>query len=325
MKKKLLSKIGKALIVIVAVVGLILLGIFIWHTKATRDENALLQQAYGKMITVADHQMCVEIAGEGKDVIVLLPGFNAVSPVLEMKGLISELKEKYTVVVIEPLGYGLSDGADKPRTVENISSEIHEALEVLGYKKYILMAHSLSGIYSLYYAQQYPDEVVAYVGIDSSVPGQLEVEEEESIGVYRMISRLNRIGIYRLLAKVDQQGVVPEIKDHPFSDYEKKVYQALFFRNLLNQTALEEYQLSKENMNKTKEMTFSDTTPVLFFLSSENCESDAKWEAMHEAIITRHTPNEIMQLEGGHYLHEIYAKRIAQAFSDWYEMQKNTF
>ena len=49
-----------------------------------------------------------------------------------MAGLLSE---HFTVITIEPFGYGLSDGTDKERSIENISEEL-PCLETLGYPEY---------------------------------------------------------------------------------------------------------------------------------------------------------------------------------------------
>lgn len=49
--------------------------------------------------------------------------------------MLKELSPKYRVV--EPFGYGLSDITEDERTIENITEEIHEALQVIGVKKYI--------------------------------------------------------------------------------------------------------------------------------------------------------------------------------------------
>lgn len=300
------------------------MGIYLWHQCALRKEKSQYTDAYGQMVTVNGKKICVDISGEGEQVIVLLPGFNAASPVLEMKGLTSALKENYKVIVVEPLGYGLSDEADTPRTVENISTELHEVLSQLGYKKYILMGYSLSGIYSLYYANQYAEEVAAYVGIDSSVPEQFLIEEREGDLIsYQCLSKLNKLGIYRLLAQIDSEGVVPTIKDYPFSKEEKALYEALVYRNFLNQTLLDEYQLTEENFMKTMKLKFPQSVPVLYFLATSSCRDNPQWQALHEALLTKDTQSEIVVLEGGHYLHETHGRQLASIVEAWLQKGKN--
>ena len=49
---------------------------------------------------------------------------------------------------------------------------MHTALQQLGADRYTLMGHSIAGIYALQYSTVFAEELIAFVGIDSSVPGQ---------------------------------------------------------------------------------------------------------------------------------------------------------
>ncbi|MFD3056535.1 alpha/beta fold hydrolase, partial [Streptococcus agalactiae] len=64
----------------------------------------------------------------------------------------------------------LSDIPTKPRTLENITKEIHTGLNKIGVKNFYLAAHSLGGMYSLNYAKNYPEEVRGFIGMDTSTP-----------------------------------------------------------------------------------------------------------------------------------------------------------
>ncbi|MBE6063602.1 MAG: alpha/beta hydrolase [Clostridium butyricum] len=120
-------------------------------------------------------------------VAVILPGYGSGSPHFEFEALAKELSKTYKVVIYEPLGYGLSDQAKGERSVKNYCSELHDLMQHLGYDKYTIISHSISGIYGLYYANNYMDEVEGFVGIDSSIPEQTPREEwkEESAQEYK--------------------------------------------------------------------------------------------------------------------------------------------
>ena len=80
-------------------------------------------------------------------------------------------QKDHKVVVVESFGYGWSDITEKERTVENIVEEIRTALKKANIEgPYILMPHSISGIYSMYYANKYPKEVKAIIGNDPTFP-----------------------------------------------------------------------------------------------------------------------------------------------------------
>ncbi|MED0716688.1 alpha/beta hydrolase [Aeribacillus sp. FSL K6-1121] len=118
--------------------------------------------------------MHVYTKGDGENTIVLLSGLGTAAPVLDFDPLVNELAKNHKVVVVESFGYGWSNVTNKERTVENIVEGIRTALKSNIEGPYILMPHSISGIYSMYYANAYPDEVKAVIGIDFTLPQVLE-------------------------------------------------------------------------------------------------------------------------------------------------------
>ena len=59
--------------------------------------------------------------------------------------------------------------------VDYILSETRLALHKAGIDDpYVLCPHSMSGIEALYWAQEYPDEVEAIIGLDMAVPKYYE-------------------------------------------------------------------------------------------------------------------------------------------------------
>ncbi|MED1441370.1 alpha/beta hydrolase [Aeribacillus composti] len=118
--------------------------------------------------------MHVYTKGDGENTIVLLSGLGTAAPVLDFEPLVNELAKNHKVVVVESFGYGWSNVTNKERTVENIVEGIRTALKSNIEGPYILMPHSISGIYSMYYANAYPDEAKAVIGIDFTLPQVLE-------------------------------------------------------------------------------------------------------------------------------------------------------
>src|SRR3954470_7210254 len=128
--------------------------------------------AIGQLVEVDGKSMHIYTKGDGDNTIVLLSGLGTAAPALDFEPLIDELAKNNKVVVVESFGYGWSDLTQKARTVESIVEEIRTALKESNIEgPYILMPHSISGIYSMYYANKYPDEVRAVIGIDPTLPG----------------------------------------------------------------------------------------------------------------------------------------------------------
>jgi len=130
-------------------------------------------QNYSKKVEINGRQMSYSIVGEkNNQTIALLPGMGCPSPIIEFKPIAEALSDKFKVISIEPFGYGFSDDIDtENRDLGTVISEIRECVKKLGVDKYYVMGHSMGGLFSLKWANQYSDEVLGVVSLDGSVPG----------------------------------------------------------------------------------------------------------------------------------------------------------
>lgn len=72
-------------------------------------------------------------------------------------------------------GYGKSAAADTPRDGAHVVEELRAALRNQKLPPpYVLVGHSLGGLYMQLFARQYPQEVAALILVDSTHPRQLE-------------------------------------------------------------------------------------------------------------------------------------------------------
>lgn len=298
--KKVFKFMLKAVAVIVLLIVIFLATVYVVNVVASKSEQSKIQP-YGQSVVVDGKKMNVMIQGEGKQTIVLLPGFGTASPALDFKPLIEQLSADYKVVVVEPFGYGLSDITDKPRTVDNITNEIHEALQQLKINKYILMGHSISGIYGLDYVNKYPNEVTAFAGIDSSFPTQpTEVMDTESVSI------LQKSGFYRLLVKLNpSQIMTPDVDDNT-----KQQIKMITLKNLMNPDIVSEAQLLPTNFKAVQGLQFPKNLPVIFFLV-QNDPDIKNWTTQHEEQIKNSVHGKVVLLDGTHYLHYTQSKAIA--------------
>ena len=120
-------------------------------------------------VEINNKKMNTLVKGNGNQTIVLLSGWGTEDPINDFTPLINELSSHFRVVALEYFGYGKSDVTEKERTNKEFTEEIRSTLKNLNINPpYVLMPHSMSGLYSLYYANTYPAEVAAIVGIDAS-------------------------------------------------------------------------------------------------------------------------------------------------------------
>jgi pimeloyl-ACP methyl ester carboxylesterase len=121
-------------------------------------------------------------------------------------------------------GYGTgSDAIDGPRDAERIVAELRWRLAASGISPpYLLVGHSLGGLYMQYFARRYPEDVQGLVLVDSMHSEQLGRVKAETPGVYRMMNvvtvmmggtmRREFVGIPATSAEIE---ALPEALDVP--------------------------------------------------------------------------------------------------------------
>jgi len=91
-------------------------------------------------------------------------------------------------------GYGRSAPADTPRDGAQVVQELRAALLSEGMPPpYVLVGHSLGGLYMQLFARQHPQEVAALILVDSTHPKQLEgvgAMENQSLWVRGLVGAL---------------------------------------------------------------------------------------------------------------------------------------
>lgn len=316
MKKEIINE--KTLKIIGITFGSILLIIVLFlafnyfTNKPSLKKEVKLIVPYGEMINVNGGRMNVTVSGNGNENIVLLPGFMTGAPNIDFTQLREELEKNYKVIIVEPLGYGMSDDTKKPRTVENINEELHEALEKININKYNLMGHSISGVYLLDYINKYPSEVTSFIGIDSSLPSQGNADDNKE----NIIRFLSKSGLFRLLGKVDESLFnMPTL-----STEEKEQFKYIYLRSIGSNAMTDEGNRMPENFENTIDLKYPKNFPVLYFLASESTESDLNWEKIHQDAIKDNPNGQIKTLEGGHYLHHTKYKEISSEVDSFFKI-----
>ncbi|MEH3090398.1 MAG: alpha/beta hydrolase [Microbacterium arborescens] len=273
---------------------------------ASRVEAGRLED-YGQAVEVDGRRMNVLIEGTGDETIVLLPGFGTSSPVLDFAPLTRRLAVDHRVVVVEPFGYGLSDPTDRERTSANIVGEIHDALDTLGIDRYVLMGHSIAGIHALELTARYPDEVEAFVGIDTSVPEQPGMDAAFPIDLLRAAKTL---GLSRIATAFGGASGAA------FTDRERDQIDILTNRNSLADTYLDEMSRIGATFADAEGRRFPAYLPLLLFVVAEN-PRNPEWAALHENQAATVADGTVIPLAGDHYLHHTQAAAIADAYEAW--------
>lgn len=293
---------------------LLLIGTILHGTYYQGKRNHI--KPYGKMIEVNGSFMHLYSLGQGENTIVLLPGMGVGLPCADFGPLMRKLSERYTIVCVEYFGVGFSDGTTKERTCANYVEETRTALNKAGFKPpYVLMPHSVSGVYSEYYASTYPDEVKAIVSLDST-PTHYYGKMPSNIKWILTIAKFQQsIGVTSLLG-----SLIINRKILLASGYtDKELHDATIFAGFsINQTFLNQIVNSVEFIKQVKDLPFPESVPYMKIISRKTYETPNQqyhmtpqtYQQKHLERIGKHAQYVI--LEGNHFIYLNNVNRIAE-------------
>lgn len=121
----------------------------------------------GRLIDIGGRKLHLHITGKGGPTVILEAGAGGFSP--EWALVQSGVSRFARVVSYDRAGYAWSDPGPTPRTMHQITSELHAALAKAGVEPpYMVAGHSYGGLLVRTFAQRYPDEVAGVVLVDAS-------------------------------------------------------------------------------------------------------------------------------------------------------------
>ncbi|MFZ3589705.1 alpha/beta fold hydrolase [Bacillus sp. DJP31] len=311
--------------VLLFIVAVFLFWVIFHHTMSAYEQKKYPPLV--ELVEVDGKNMHVYTKGDGENTIVLLSGLGTAAPMLDFEPLINELAEKNKVVVVESFGYGWSDITQRERTVENMVEEIRTALKEANIEgPYILMPHSISGIYSLYYATKYPDEVKAVIGIDPTFPQTLEYFGESAPTMPEYLSFVAPTGIARLALLMFPDDFLPLSEKDTYSAENLNISKAISSRKSYNKNIVDETNEIKNNVKKTVDLTFPSDKPILIFTPEKQKvnENGKSKLSFYQTQLNKNPSSKIITLDGHHYLHWTRYKEMSKhvnVFTETFESE----
>jgi pimeloyl-ACP methyl ester carboxylesterase len=335
--QKTVKTIGIAVLCLLLVVILFMSGYSIYHQSRLKHELALINNTEGQFVEIEGHRMNLYIEGNGDKTLVFLPGTGTPSPMYDFKPLYSKLTNRYRIVVIEPFGYGYSDECDGERSLDIITDQNREALTLAGLEgPYILVPHSVSGAEAIWWANNYPDEVEAIIGLDCNIPAQYDyypvnIFDQDPIDADKWISSMAAsdffnydVGLFRLFTTESlMESMLPALLSDALTEAEKEQYKALAYVMYCRgsgATWVRETFMTEHSLQVLREYYEGPTPdiPTLMFVSDgkvmqqvygDYCTSI--WRSIHKDYIDSLTYGVIIELDSGHYLHSEKPDQVA--------------
>jgi pimeloyl-ACP methyl ester carboxylesterase len=234
-----------------------------------------------------------------------------------------KLSEKYKVVCVEYFGVGFSSGTLKPRTCENHVEETRTALSKAGFKApYVLMPHSLSTVFSEYYAAKYPEEVEAVISLDgtsTAFNGEMPANFKSLLKIAKFQQATGTTSLLVPLATNKKY-----LLSNGYT--EKEINDMITFSGFsINDTLLEQIANDSESIKQVKDLPFPEAIPYFKVISKQTYETSnndlkkanmtpQEYHLKHLERIGKHAKYEI--LDGTHFIYLNNADRIAEITDD---------
>ncbi len=308
--KKAFKIVGKIFLGLLILLAVFLIIMTVYNQIMLRKNKDLYETPLGQLVEVDGHKMSLYTEGEGDHTIVFMSGWGTSSPILDFKPLYSRLSDDYRIVVVEKFGYGFSDEIDGERDMDTILRQDREALEKAGIEgPFVLCPHSFSGYEATLWAQKYPDEVEAIVGLDmctaNSKSEELYKKEQSLMKLAVGINKFSKATGLLRLGSLDQSGTL--------SEEENKIMTEICCHKLLNDTIMNEGKQDIERaVNAEINGSALPAVPMILYLSPDSTQADESWENGAQAMVNASVNGKLVKLDCGHYVHDFEYERIAE-------------
>ena len=191
----------------------------------------------GKTIGLENGLIWTSLVGKGDPTVIFISGAGTVG--LDYYELQQKVSSESAAFIYDRMGIGYSSPCILPRTSLAVIEELHELLEKAQLSKpYIVVGHSLGGLYARHFATKYQNDVLGLVLLDPAHEdyNHYMPDELNKIRKIKLDSKQKQPKIYKssgLLLKIASHsigrtilGLVPMVRKY------QKIYRKLFTEEL---------------------------------------------------------------------------------------------
>jgi pimeloyl-ACP methyl ester carboxylesterase len=288
--RKILRWIRKALLWSLVVLLVALVVGAIYQAIGTEIDQREAFPGPGEMVEVGEHRVHLNCLGQGSPTVVLDGGWGYTS--VEWSGWVQpEVAEHTRVCAYDRAGMGWSEPGPSPLDANWVASELHTLLQEADEEgPYVLVGHSLAGLYSCIYAKRYPEEVAGMVLVDSSHPDQFE-----GSGLALTMNRV--VGIVGpLIAWVGIPRVFDLYPSHPeLPPLQREQSDSLYYRTPHQVAMFEEMGTIPESMQKARGTGTLGEKPLVVVSAADH---DAQTGALQEELTALSSESSMRVVEG---------------------------
>ena len=310
-----------------------------WANGArAKEELAAKYPPPGRMVDLGGYQLHIHCQGQGSPTVVIEAG--AGDSCLSWEQVRPEVAKLTRVCTYDRAGLGWSERSPKSRTARNIVAELHSLLANAGIEgPYVLVGHSIGGLYARLYDHQYPAEVVGLVLVDASHEEQnlrfpevhRQAEDDflqQIVSGARLAKLMNSLGLLALSPDSYPSEYLP-----PFPEATLETYKAVILSDTRYfETVAEEYTSIEESLAQVRAAqptTLGDMPlvvltrglspdPNLPGLSDEDAQqAEAVWnELQTEMVALSSNGKQVIAEESGHLVQVDQPELVIDAIGD---------
>lgn len=262
--KKALKIIGKiVLVILVLIIVLLIITTIMFRIRVNKAEDYLKDNGYYNLVSAVDYDVNVYSCGNenGEHTIVALAGYLDGEMYIGWRKMTAPLEEDNKLVFLDRAGYGVSDDYKGEMTVEHVVEHYRNALQNAGIQKpYVLMPHSMGGLYATYWQSKYPDEIEAVMIIDGSEAQPFDLEKDAlDLGIVKWVRLAGNLGMLSPMIS-SEYGKELEM----LSEEAKPVSSALLEKSMSSHASADEILRLQENCDFVWDTLETNDIPKMY-------------------------------------------------------------
>ena len=262
--KKIFKTIGIVFLVLVILIVLFLAAsTILFHVRVDKAKEHMEQKGYLNLVSAGDVNVNVYECGnpDGKHTIVALAGYLDGEMCIGWRNMTDPLEEDNQLVFLDRPGYGLSDDYQGEITPDVIVEQYRTALQNAGISApYVLMPHSIGGMYATYWVSEYPEEIEAVMFIDGTEAQHYDLENESyDLGIVKWVMRAGKLGLLPILINAEYADMLSSLPEE-----DRAAASALLEKTMSNYATVNEMMNMQKNCNFNFENMKPNDVPKIY-------------------------------------------------------------
>ena len=347
MKKKILTGI------VVGVVCLLVCSKVNHEIRLMHESEELQKLETSKMVEVGDGIVHAVVKENlyAEDTIVFLHGLGMGDTTITAGPMLRAFETEHNLFIMDRYGNGLSSDTKEPQTVDCIVELYRSVLKQTSQTApYVLIAHSISGIYATYWAQQYPEEIKAIIYLDAD-PIECYVQEGKidklSLFMGKCQYVLANMGLQRIFTS--EETLLGQVENQVFTEEQNLLRKYLIYHNTFSNATCSEMNWYYENAQTVLNENINLQVPQLYIVANDvqgeyyneiyasvlyerydgdeekiQEKRDSRIQMMEEKkeYMRSRSNMEIVEISGPHCLYEYNPKGVADVIAAFIEVNE---